>query len=89
MHPDRLEDRHRGPARAAGTPDVVTLLGTLSDAIAIVTVARRSLEARKSAHVGDEDEVVALRYALSLLRTAYSGLDLASGSARRTSRGAQ
>ena len=89
MRPDRLKKRLTGPALTAGKPDVVTLLGELSDAIAIVTVAHRSLEARESAHVGDEDEVVALRYVLSLLRTAYSGLDLASGSARRTSRGAQ
>jgi hypothetical protein len=87
VHPDRLEDRHRGPARTAAPTDVLTLLGTLSDAIAIVTVAHRSLEARESAHVGDE--TVALRYALSLLRAAYSGLDLASERARRTSRGAR
>jgi hypothetical protein len=62
----------------------VTLLGELSDAIAIVTVAHRSLEAREIGSVGDE--TVVLRYALSLLRAAYTGLDLASGRARRTSR---
>jgi hypothetical protein len=63
----------------------VTLLGELSDAIAIVTVALRSLEAREIANTGEES--VALRYALSLLRAAYSGLDLASGQPRRRSRG--
>ena len=87
MHPDRLEKRVMSPARAAGRPDVVTLLGELSDAIAIVTVAQRSLEAREIANVGDE--TVALRYALSLLRAAYSGLDLASGTRRRMPRGAR
>ena len=87
MHPDRLENRVSVPARAAGKPDIVTLLGELSDAIAIVTVAHRSLEAREISHVGDE--TVALRYALSLLQAAYSGLEIASGSARRTSRGAR
>ena len=86
MHPDRLEKRVMAPARATGRPDVVTLLGELSDAIAIVTVARRSLEAREIANVGDE--TVALRYAVSLLRAAYSGLDLASGR-QRIPRGAR
>ena len=38
----------------------MTLLGELSDAIAIVTVAQRSLEAREIANVADE--TVALRY---------------------------
>ena len=87
MHPDRLENRVMAPVRAARKPDVVTLLGELSDAIAIVTVAQRSLEAREIANVGDE--TVALRYAVSLLRAAYSGLDLASGPRRRTPRGAR
>ena len=83
MRPDRLKKRLTGPALTAGKPDVVTLLGELSDAIAIVTVAQRSLEAREIANVADE--TVALRYGLSLLRAAYSGLDLASRSTRRTS----
>ncbi len=87
MRSDRLENRLLAPARAAGQPDIATLLGELSDAIAIVTVAQRSLEAREIRNVADE--TVALRYALSLLRAAYSGLDLASGSAPRTSRGAR
>ena len=84
MRPDRLEKRLMGPALGAGKPDVVTLLGELSDAIAIVAVAQRSLEAREIANTGEE--TVALRYALSLLRAAYSGLDLASGLPRRKSR---
>ena len=87
MCPDRLKKRLWDPALTAGQPDVVTLLGELSDAIAIVTVAQRSLEAREIANVGDE--TVALRHGLSLLRAAYSGLDLASGQLRRTSRGAR
>ena len=87
MRADRLKKRPWDPALMAGPPDVVTLLGELSDAIAIVTVAQRSLEAREIANVGDE--TVALRYGLSLLRAAYSGLDLASGQLRRTSRGAR
>ena len=84
MRPDRLEKRLIGPALGARGPDVVTLLGELSDAIAIVTVAQRSLEAREIANTGEE--TVALSYALSLLRAAYSGLDLASGQPRRKSR---
>ena len=87
MRSNRLEKRPPGPALAAGPPDTETPLGELSDAIAIVTVALRSLEAREIANTGEES--VALRYALSLLRAAYSGLDLASGQPRRRSRGAR
>ena len=86
MYPDRLEPRVSAAAGAGRQRDVVTLLGELSDAIAIVTVAQRSLEAREIANVGDE--TVALRYAVSLLRAAYSGLDLASGR-QRIPRGAR
>lgn len=85
MRADRLKTHPWDPALTAGQPDFVTLLGRLSDAIAIVTVALRSLEAQESAHVGEE--TVTLRHGLSLLRAAYSGLDLASGQRRRTSRG--
>ena len=56
--------------------DIGTLLGNLSDAIAVVTVVHRSLEAREVRAVGDEE--VALRYALTLLRAAYTALDMAS-----------
>jgi hypothetical protein len=52
------------------------LLGDLSDAIAVVAVAHRSLQAKEIAQAGDEE--VALRYAISLLRAAYSALDMVS-----------
>lgn len=69
------------PANAAppGVPedaDIESLLGNLSDAIAVVAVVHRSLEALEVRAVGDEE--VALRYALTLLRAAYSALDMAS-----------
>lgn len=69
----------RWPSRAAATstePDLITLLGDLSDAISVVTVVHRSLTALEIAAVGDEE--VALRYALTLLRSTYSALDLVS-----------
>ena len=53
----------------------------------VIAVAQCSLASKELRGAGDE--VVALRYALSLLRAAYSGLDLASGSARRIARGAR
>ena len=56
--------------------DMPLLLGNLSDAIAVVTVVHRSLEALEICAVGDEE--VALRYALTLLRAAYNALDIAS-----------
>jgi hypothetical protein len=56
--------------------DMPMLLGNLSDAIAVVTVVQRSLEALEIRAVGDEE--VALRYALTLLRAAYNALDIAS-----------
>lgn len=71
------------PAKAPADPpstsedmDILTLLGNLSDAIAVVTVVHRSLEALEVRAIGDEE--VALRYALTLLRAAYSALDMAS-----------
>jgi hypothetical protein len=71
------------PTKATAVPssisedvDVLALLGNLSDAIAVVTVVHRSLEALEVRAVGDEE--VALRYALTLLRAAYSALDMAS-----------
>jgi hypothetical protein len=76
MHPDRAPETVTGPPAAAERPDFFTLLGKLSDAIAVVTVAQRSLEAKEIAEAGDEE--VVLRYAISLLRTAYSALDIAS-----------
>ena len=56
--------------------DMPMLLGNLSDAIAVVTVVHRSLQALEICAVGDEE--VALRYALTLLRAAYNALDIAS-----------
>jgi len=56
--------------------DMPMLLGDLSDAIAVVTVVHRSLEALEIRAVGDDE--VALRYALTLLRAAYNALDIAS-----------
>ena len=56
--------------------DILALLGDLSDAISVVTVVHRSLEAKEIAEVGDEE--VALRHGLALLRAAYSALDMAS-----------
>jgi hypothetical protein len=71
------------PANTAADPpsvsedvDFVALLGNLSDAIAVVTVVHRSLEAKEIMDVGDEE--VALRYAISLLQGAYTALDMAS-----------
>ena len=64
------------PPSGSEVVDFVALLGNLSDAIAVVTVVHRSLEALEVRAVGDEE--VALRYALALLRTAYSALDMAS-----------
>ena len=64
------------PSGASEDLDIATLLGNLSDAIAVVAVVHRSLEALEVRAVGDEE--VALRYALTLLRSAYSALDMAS-----------
>ena len=73
MHPDLATETR--PPTEADRPDLSTLLGNLSDAIAVVTVAHRSLEAREIAGAGDEEAV--LRYAISLLRSAYTALDVA------------
>ena len=64
-----------GSPSASDDPDLLALLGDLSDAISVVTVVHRALEAKVIAGVGDEE--VTLRYALTLLRTAYSAFDLA------------
>lgn len=56
--------------------DLCTLVGDLADAISVVTVVYRSLTALEIPAVADEE--TALRYALSLLRSAYSALDIAS-----------
>lgn len=73
----------RGESRSAARTD--DFLGRSSGALAVIAVAECSLGSKEI--LGTGDEVVALRYGLSLLRAAYSGLDLASRSTRRTSRG--
>lgn len=75
VHPDPSEIEPQAPS-TLDRPDLLTPLGNLSDAIAVVTVAHRSLEAKEIAEAGDEE--VALRYAISLLRAAYTELDIAS-----------
>jgi hypothetical protein len=82
-HPEggssRRSPTEEATAHSPGIPeraDIATLLGDLSDAIAIVAVVHRSLEALEIRAVGDEE--VALRHALILLRAAYSALDMAS-----------
>ena len=74
VQPDRATES--GPPTEAGRPEFSTLLGDLSGAIAVVTVAHGSLEAKEIGEVGDEE--VALRYAISLLHRAYTALDMAS-----------
>ncbi len=74
MHPDRAKES--GPPTGADPPEFSNLLGDLSDAIAVVTVVHRSLEAKEIMDVGDEE--VTLRYAISLLHRAYTALDMAS-----------
>jgi hypothetical protein len=76
VHCDRVPQAATVAPTAADCSDLLHLLGDLSDAIALVAVAHRSLEAKEIAQAGDEE--VALRYAISLLRTAYSALDMAS-----------
>lgn len=56
--------------------NLCTLVGDLADAISVVTVVYRSLAALEIPAAADEE--TALRYALSLLRSAYSALDIAS-----------
>lgn len=62
--------------QAPDRPDLLPLLGDLSDAISVVAVVHRSLEAKEIAEAGDEE--VALRHGLGLLRAAYTALDMAS-----------
>ena len=78
---ERAQCDRDGSRGASATDDG---LGLFSDALAVIAVAQCSLASKEL--LGTGDEVVALRYALSLLRAAYSGLDLASGQPRRKSR---
>ena len=76
VHCDGVSEAATVAPTAADCSQSLHLLGDLSDAIALVTVAHRSLEAKEIAEAGDEE--VALRYAISLLQSAYSALDMAS-----------
>lgn len=67
------ESSAKGSAGTAHTD--LFLLGELSDAISLVAVVHRSLASCDAAGIGDDE--VALRYALNLLRAAYTALDLA------------
>ena len=75
-HPGLPTEPTEGSPAVADRPDLLELLGDLSDAISLITVVHRSLEAKEIAEVGDEE--VALRHGLALLRAAYSALDMAS-----------
>lgn len=71
----RLQESYTNGSAGTALMSLFVLLGDLSDAISLVTVVHRSLATRDSSGVGDDE--VALRYALNLLRAAYTGLDLA------------
>ena len=64
------------PHVASEPTDLLAVLGSLSDAISVVTVVHHSLAGQEIAGVGDEE--VTLRYALTLLQSAYSALDATS-----------
>lgn len=49
------------------------VLGRFSDALALVTVVRRSLSARQSILIADEE--IALRHAIEALQAVYNELD--------------
>ena len=85
--PGRIEPVRRARRDSPSAPKEDHFLGLFSDALSVIAVAQWSLASKELRGTGDE--VVALRYALSLLQAAYSGLDLASGQLRRTSRGAR
>lgn len=53
VQPDRATES--GPPTETGRPEFSTLLGDLSGAIAVVTVAHGSLEAKEIGEVGDEE----------------------------------
>ena len=85
--PGRIEHVQRDRCESPSAPKKDDFLSLFSDALSVIAVAQWSLASKELRGTGDE--VVALRYALSLLQAAYSGLDLASGQLRRTSRGAR
>ena len=87
-NPQRRSARSQQPRQTSATRSAAkaytalpVLLGDLSDAISLVTVVHRSLAGHEASGVGDDE--VALRHALSQLRAAYTGLDLACCPSRR------
>ena len=73
------EEGPRSPAPAARThapADLHTILGRFSDALSMMAVVQRSLSARESAGIGDEE--VALRHAVEELKAVYNELDAAA-----------
>jgi hypothetical protein len=73
------EEGPRSPSRAArthDTPDLQNILGRFSDALSMMAVVQRSLSARESDGIGDEE--VALRHAIEELKAVYNELDAAS-----------
>jgi hypothetical protein len=70
-------------AAGAASADLWEILGRFDQALSLVVVAHRSLAAKESAEVGDEEE--ALRQGIRLLRNVHQELDR-SGTAMRSSR---
>jgi hypothetical protein len=59
--------------RSRAASNLNDLLGRFSDALSLITVVQRSLSARESARIGDEE--VALGHALDELKSVYNELD--------------
>lgn len=71
-----LQKRARPAPSAHAGPDLQAILGRFSDALSMIAVIRRSLAARESAGIGDEE--VALRHAIEELQAVYNELDAAA-----------
>ncbi len=71
------EEQMQEPARPVAVrrdgPDFEAILGRFSDALAMIAVVGRSLSARESSGIGDEE--VALRRAIDELKAVYNELD--------------
>jgi hypothetical protein len=68
--------RRKGAVPAAAgsvSPDLWEILGRFDQALSLVVVAHRSLAAKESAEVGDEEE--ALRQGIRLLKEVHKELD--------------
>jgi len=62
------------PAAAGSvSPDLWEILGRFNQALSLVVVAHRSLAAKESAEVGDEEE--ALRQGIRMLKNVHQELD--------------